>query len=110
MPPIHSGPSVAGWIDSPEVLDSAADAAIRRSSANGEALDFWRVVGFEQDHQLSLRAEMRLPGAAVLEFSIEPRGDGKCVLRQTALFQHRGLAGLVYWYAVLPFHHLVFPG
>jgi uncharacterized protein YbjT (DUF2867 family) len=103
--------TVRGWLDR-----LAGGPGLRRGRRHpeilsyGEALDFWRVVGFEQDHHLSLRAEMRLPGAAVLEFRIEPRGDGKCVLRQTALFQPRGLAGLVYWYAVLPFHHLVFPG
>jgi hypothetical protein len=76
----------------------------------GEALDFWRVVGLQQDRRVSLRAEMRLPGEALLDFSIEPRGDGQCLLRQTALFQPRGLFGLVYWYAVLPFHHFVFDG
>ena len=59
---------------------------------------------------MSLRAEMRLPGHALLEFRIEPRGNGQCVLRQTALFQPRGLLGLAYWYMVLPFHQLVFPG
>jgi hypothetical protein len=53
---------------------------------------------------------MRLPGEALLEFRIEPRGAGSCTLRQTALFQPRGLFGLVYWYAVLPFHHIVFRG
>ena len=76
----------------------------------GEALDFWRVVGIEQDRWVSLRAEMRLPGEALLDFRIEPGGEGRCILRQTALFQPRGLLGLLYWYAVLPFHHLVFRG
>ena len=76
----------------------------------GEALDFWRVVGYERDRRLALRAEMRLPGEALLEFRIEPRAGGQCLVSQTALFQPRGLLGLVYWYAVLPFHRLVFPG
>ena len=53
---------------------------------------------------------MRLPGEALLDFRIEPANQGQCVLRQTALFQPRGLLGLLYWYAVLPFHHLVFRG
>jgi hypothetical protein len=103
--------TVRGWLDR-----LAGGPGLRRGRRHpeilsyGEALDFWRVVGFEQDRRLSLRAEMRLPGEAVLEFRIEPRGNGKCVLRQTALFQPRGLLGLVYWYAVLPFHRLVFPG
>ena len=74
----------------------------------GDALDFWRVVGLEPDRSLSLRAEMRLPGAALLEFRIEPAGTGSSVLRQTALFAPRGLLGLLYWYAVLPLHGIVF--
>jgi hypothetical protein len=76
----------------------------------GEALDFWRVVGLEPDRCVSLRAEMRLPGEALLDFRIEPRNNGQCILHQTALFRPRGLVGLTYWYAVLPFHHLVFRG
>jgi hypothetical protein len=78
--------------------------------AYGEALDFWRVTGFERNRLLSLRAEMRVPGEALLEFRIEPGQAGSCTLRQTALFQPRGLFGLLYWYAVLPFHHVVFRG
>ena len=76
----------------------------------GEALDFWRVVGLEPDRCVSLRAEMRLPGEALLDFRIESRNKGQCILHQTALFRPRGLLGLIYWYAVLPFHHLVFRG
>lgn len=76
----------------------------------GEALDFWRVVGFERDRRLGLRAEMRLPGEALLEFRIEPRGSRQCTLRQVALFRPRGLFGLLYWYAVAPLHRVVFRG
>jgi hypothetical protein len=76
----------------------------------GEALDFWRVVGFEQDSRLALRAEMKLPGEALLEFRIEGGEEGSCTLRQTALFEPRGLLGLAYWYAVVPLHNIVFKG
>jgi hypothetical protein len=76
----------------------------------GEALDFWRVAGFERDRRLALRAEMKLPGEAMLEFAIEPRGPSQCQLRQVALFRPRGLFGLLYWYSVLPFHAIVFRG
>lgn len=76
----------------------------------GEALDFWRVVGLERDRRLALRAEMKLPGQALLEFRIEPRNDRQCTLRQLALFKPRGLFGLIYWYLVMPFHHIVFRG
>ncbi|MCS6951582.1 MAG: SDR family oxidoreductase [Bryobacteraceae bacterium] len=76
----------------------------------GEALDFWRVVGLERNRRLALRAEMKLPGEAMLEFRVEARGTHRSVLCQTALFRPRGLLGLLYWYAVLPFHRVVFSG
>ena len=78
----------------------------------GEALDFWRVVGLERNRRLALRAEMKLPGEALLEFDIEPTADdsGRTRLVQTARFLPRGLAGLAYWYAVLPLHGIVFRG
>jgi uncharacterized protein YbjT (DUF2867 family)/uncharacterized protein YndB with AHSA1/START domain len=75
----------------------------------GEALDFWRVTGLEKNRRLSLRAEMKLPGEALLEFSLEPEAAGTR-LTQTARFLPRGLAGLAYWYAVLPLHGIVFRG
>ena len=80
--------------------------------AYGDALDFWRVTGIEPDRWLSLRAEMKLPGEALLEFEIEAesRELGPCRLIQTARFQPRGLLGLLYWGAVLPFHGFVFRG
>ena len=76
----------------------------------GEALDFWRVSAIEPDRRLSLGAEMKVPGDAQLDFEIEPAGLGRCVLRQSAVFQPRGTLGVLYWYAVLPFHHFVFRG
>ena len=69
-----------------------------------------RVVGIERDKSLVLRAEMKLPGVAVLEFCIERCGDNGCRLKQNAKFQPKGLLGLLYWYSVLPFHHFVFRG
>jgi hypothetical protein len=53
---------------------------------------------------------MKLPGEALLEFRITPTGPDTCCLRQTALFKPRGLLGLLYWYAVKPFHAIVFSG
>lgn len=78
--------------------------------AYGEALDFWRVTGLERDARLELRAEMKLPGEAMLEFRMTPDGEGGTRLRQEARFKPRGLAGLMYWWAVAPFHALVFQG
>jgi len=78
--------------------------------AFGEALDFWRVTAVEVGRRLALRAEMKLPGEALLEFTIEPLpGEvSRCRLVQTARFLPRGLLGLAYWYAVLPLHGIVF--
>ncbi len=76
----------------------------------GDALDFWRVL--LADHakgRLILYAEMKLPGEAWLEFSLEDQADGKPALRQTATFRPQGLLGRLYWLAVLPFHFLLFP-
>lgn len=80
----------------------------------GDPVDFWRVEAIEDGALLRLRAEMRLPGVASLEWRIDPApnsADGpRCVLTQTAIFVPRGLWGRAYWYAVAPFHHFVFPG
>jgi len=78
----------------------------------GDALDFWRVTGIEGNRHLALRAEMKLPGEALLRFDIEPDPEhpGRSHLRQTARFKPRGLLGLAYWVAVRPFHGIVFRG
>lgn len=77
--------------------------------AVGEALDFWRVVDVRRDRRVALRADMKLPGEAALEFLVEPEDDHRrSRLVQVARFRPRGLAGLAYWYAVLPLHALVF--
>jgi uncharacterized protein YbjT (DUF2867 family) len=78
--------------------------------AFGDALDFWRVTAAEPGRRLDLRAEMKLPGDALLSFSIDPLAAGRCRLTQTARFKPRGLSGLAYWYAVLPLHAVVFSG
>ncbi len=73
----------------------------------GDAVDFWRVEALDRPNLLRLRAEMLLPGEAWLEFSVDDR-DGAPVLHQRALFIPRGLAGHLYWWAVFPFHGIVF--
>lgn len=75
----------------------------------GDALDFWRVEEVEGDRLLRLRAEMKLPGRAWLQFEVE-EGDGGCIVRQTAVFDPLGLSGLLYWYGIYPVHVLVFRG
>jgi uncharacterized protein YbjT (DUF2867 family) len=80
----------------------------------GDALDFWRVEAREGGRLLRLRAEMRLPGLAWLEFHVEHDGDesrdGATVLRQRATFAPHGLAGHLYWWAIAGFHGIVFGG
>ena len=74
----------------------------------GDPLDFWRVEALEPDRLLRLRAEMRLPGDAWLEWHIEPHADGTRLV-QTARFHPLGLFGRLYWISVAPFHRFVFP-
>jgi len=74
--------------------------------ALGDAVDFWRVEALERPRLLRLRAEMRLPGEAWLEFRVEP--GARPVLHQKALFLPRGLLGHLYWWAIGPFHGVVF--
>jgi len=101
---------IRGWID--RLFGGPGLRRGRRDSAKlafGDALDFWRVTGIEAGRRLVLRAEMKLPGEALLEFEIA--GDERrSVLTQTARFKPHGLAGLLYWAAVLPFHGFVFRG
>jgi len=77
--------------------------------AVGDALDFWRVETYEPDRRLSLAAEMKLPGRAWLQFEVEPNSKGS-LIRQTAIFDPAGLAGLLYWYAIYPIHNWIFSG
>jgi hypothetical protein len=73
----------------------------------GDALDFWRVEAFEQDKRLLLRAEMKLPGKAWLEFVVEESEEGS-MIRQTASFDPAGWMGAAYWYLISPLHGIVF--
>ena len=76
----------------------------------GDALDFWRVEAVEPDHLLRLRAEMKVPGLAWLQFKVAPHASGGSLLTQTAFFAPKGLAGLLYWYVLYPVHSYIFSG
>lgn len=76
----------------------------------GDALDFWRVVKVEEPQHLLLSAEMKLPGEAVLSFTLKELEEGRTELQQIARFLPHGLLGLLYWYAVKPLHNFVFNG
>lgn len=101
---------IRGWMDL-----AVGGTGLRRGRRHplelraGDALDFWRVVMADRSSdpdsaRLILYAEMKLPGEAWLDFEITPTE-----LRQTATFRPRGLLGRLYWYAILPFHFLLFP-
>ncbi len=102
---------VRGWIDK-----LVGGVGLRRGRRHpdevrvGEALDFWRVEAVEPGCLLRLRAEMRVPGKAWLQFQSTPTPEGKTLLTQTAYFAPRGLAGLIYWYSLYPIHTFLFSG
>ena len=76
----------------------------------GDALDFWRVEKIERGTFLRLRAEMKLPGLAWLEFTVTPVSEDHSTLSQRAIFFPQGLGGRLYWFAVTPLHGIVFAG
>ena len=99
-----------GFID--RVIGGAGLRRGRRdphSLAVGDAVDFWRVEERIAPSLLRLRAEMKMPGRAWLEFHVRSDGAGGSVLRQRAIYWPRGLTGHAYWWSVAPFHAVVFP-
>lgn len=94
----------------------------RRDAARlreGDTVDWWRVERIERGRMLRLRAEMRVPGRAWIEFTVEPAavhaGDRSGAeasagtrYRQRAIFLPSGLAGRLYWWSLVPAHHIIF--
>jgi uncharacterized protein YbjT (DUF2867 family) len=103
--------SLRGWLD--RLVGGVGLSRGRRDAARlrvGDSLDFWRVEEIEPGRLLRLRAEMRLPGLAWLEMTVDRDQENRTVYRQQALFHPRGLAGHAYWWGVAPFHAAVFGG
>ncbi|MGY0489236.1 SDR family oxidoreductase [Streptomyces sp. WG-D5] len=103
--------AVRGWLD--RFVGGVGLRRGRRDAARlrvGDSLDFWRVEEIEPGKLLRLRAEMRLPGLAWLELSVEAVDGGRSRYHQRALFHPHGLAGQAYWWSVAPFHSVVFGG
>ena len=103
--------SVRGWLDR-----LVGGVGLRRGRRDpdrlhtGDALDWWRVERLDDSQDgpagerlLRLRAEMKVPGRVAA-------ADAGSRYRQRAVFLPRGLAGHLYWWAVAPFHGLVFGG
>ncbi len=102
---------VRGWFD--RLIGGVGLRRGRRAPDDlrvGDALDFWRVEAIEPDSLLRLRAEMKVPGSAWLEFRCLPQPDGLTLLTQTAYYAPKGLMGLLYWYLLYPIHALIFSG
>lgn len=75
----------------------------------GDALDWWRVEAIEPGERLTLRAEMRMSGRAWLQLGVTPAEGGGSTYHQRAVYFPDGLIGRLYWWAIFPFHALVFP-
>ena len=102
-----------GWIDK-----AIGGVGLRRGRRHpdeinpGEALDFWRVEAVEKNRLMRLRAEMKLPGKAWLQFESvpTPEDEKKTLVTVTAYFDAYGFFGFLYWYAMWPFHKPLFDG
>jgi hypothetical protein len=100
-----------GWLDL--LVGGVGLRRGRRDPANlepGEVLDFWRVEDVKVPQLLRLRAEMKLPGRAWLQWEVKPAEPGHAVIHQTAIFDPAGFLGLAYWYLIYPLHVIVFEG
>ena len=76
----------------------------------GDAIDFWRVEAVEPDEMMRLRAELKLPGKAWLQFEAKALKNGDAQLIQTAFFAPKGLSGILFWYSLYPINSLIFSG
>jgi hypothetical protein len=102
---------VRGWID--KLVGGVGLRRGRRHPSElrvGDSLDFWRVEALEPGRLMRLRAEMKVPGKAWLEYQSIPEGQGSTRLVQTAYFAPHGLAGFLYWYLLYPIHGFIFSG
>ena len=103
--------AVRGWAD--KLVGGVGLRRGRRHARRlnpGDALDFWRVEEIERGRFLRLRAEMKVPGRAWLELTTEADPGGGSRYTQRAVFFPSGLGGRLYWFAILPFHGIIFSG
>jgi uncharacterized protein YbjT (DUF2867 family) len=100
--------TLRGWLD--RMIGGPGMSRGRRDPDTlcvGDSLDCWKVEIYDPPRRLRLAAQMKLPGRGWLEFEIVPR-DGDVTIHQTAVFDPRGLGGLLYWYGIWPLHEVVF--
>jgi hypothetical protein len=109
---------LAKLVNNPEIDDErlVGGVGLRRGRRDpevvriGDAIDFWRVEAVEPDKRLLLRAEMKLPGRAWLQFETHSHSSEQTRLVQATFFAPKGLFGLAYWYLLYPIHRLIFAG
>ncbi len=102
---------IRGWMD--RLAGGVGLQRGRRSSSRlytGDALDFWRVLDIDPPHRITLLAEMKTPGEAILEITLTPQPDGVTQLKLLSRFLPKGLMGILYWYLLYPFHEVIFRG
>jgi uncharacterized protein YbjT (DUF2867 family) len=75
----------------------------------GDVVDAWRVIECVPEERLTFLMELRAPGAGVLEFTVDDLGAERRISVQ-AYWHPAGVWGLLYWYATLPLHTLLFRG
>ena len=103
--------SIRGWIDW-----FIGGVGMKRGRSRpsgieaGDVIDFWQVERADPPHEVLLRAEMKLPGDAWLQFNLTPQDHERTRLRCCAWFQPRSLAGEIYWWALYPVHAIIFSG
>ena len=77
----------------------------------GDIIDCWIVEDVKIGERLLLKAEMKLPGIAWLEFRLKNNEkNNSTLITQTAHFIPRGLSGILYWYSVYIIHQFIFRG
>jgi uncharacterized protein YbjT (DUF2867 family) len=102
-----------GWVD--QLIGGVGFRQGRRHETHlrvGDAVDFWRVEALDPDRLLRLRAEMKLPGRAWMQFEVQPSDEAPdyTQITQTVFFEPKGLGGTIYWNLVRPLHGVLFAG
>jgi uncharacterized protein YbjT (DUF2867 family) len=101
---------IRGWLDRCFGGSGMRHRLSRGPLNKNDHVDFWYVQDLELGHRLLLRAEMKIPGRAWLEFLLSPHARGRTLVRCCAWFEPRGLLGELYWWALYPVHILIFRG
>ena len=101
---------IRGWLDRCLGGSGMRHSPRRGPLSKNDHIDFWYVQDLEADRRLLLRAEMKLPGRAWLEFLVSPQPSGRTLVRCCAWFEPRGLLGELYWSVLYPVHILIFRG